>query len=75
MDRLMQRGSTIGPVLNMAEQLTNLKWKRWPKKLNELHIPIPFVIEPFLDVTKHDDPDGRAFAKEAGGQLPETQKS
>jgi len=79
----MQRGSTIVPVLNMAEQLSNLKWKRWPKKLNELHIPIPFVIGPFLDVTKHDDPDGQEFAKEvaektwtttADSENPKTQR-
>ena len=63
LDRLVQRGSTIVPVLNMAEQLSDPKWSRLPKKLNELHIPVPYVIGPFLGVTKHDDPDGRDFAK------------
>lgn len=63
-DRLVLRGSTIVPVYNMAEQLNDPKWNRLPKKLNELHIPIPYIIGPFCDVTKSDDPDGRAFAKE-----------
>lgn len=69
MDRLVLRGSTIVPVLNMAEQLNDPKWKRWPKKLNELHIPIPYVIGPFSDATKSDDPDGRAFAKEVAAVM------
>ena len=52
------------PVYNMAEQLSDPKWSRLPKKLNELHIPIPYIIGPFSDATKSHDPDGRAFAKE-----------
>jgi hypothetical protein len=64
MDRLVLRGSTVVPVLNMAEQLNDQKWICLPKQLNELHIPIPYVIGPFLDVTKSDDPDGQAFANE-----------
>jgi hypothetical protein len=51
------------PVLNMAEQLSDPNWTGLPNKLNELHIPVPFIIGPFLDVTEHDDPDGRDFVK------------
>lgn len=64
MDRLVLRGSTIVPVLNMAEQISDQKWDRFPKKLNELHIPVPYIIGPFLDATKSHDPDGQAFANE-----------
>lgn len=64
MDRMVLRGSTIVPVLNMAEQISDQQWTRFPEKLNELHIPIPYIIGPFLDATKSHDPDGQAFAHE-----------
>jgi len=62
-DRLVQRGTSIVPVLNMAEQLSDPRWTHLPQKLNELHIPIPYVIGPFLDVTRRADPDGQYFAR------------
>lgn len=64
MDRLVLRGSAIVPVLNMAGQLNDQDWICFPEKLNELHIPIPYVIGPFSDTVKSHDRDGQAFAKE-----------
>ena len=57
------------PILNMAEQLNDPKWRRLPENLNELHIPVPYVIGPFYDVTKRDDPDGQYFKGLVAGKM------